>query len=86
MIGCVATVNAEEVYVAVPELPTVTVARTVVPALNVTVPVGMVVPCEIVAVSVTDWPNTDGFAEEVTTVVVPFSTTSVSALDALATK
>ena len=86
VIGCVATVNVDEVYVAVPEPPTVTVARTVAPALNVTVPVGIAVPCEMVAVSVTDCPYTDGFAEEVTTVVEPGSTTWLSAPDALAMK
>ena len=43
------------------------------PSRNVTVPVGVPEPGatgETVAVKVTDWPNTDGFADEVTVVVV----------------
>ena len=43
------------------------------PSRNVTVPVGVPDPgatAEAVAVKVTDWPNTDGFAEDVTVVVV----------------
>jgi hypothetical protein len=52
----------------------VPVPITVVPSLNVTVPVGVPVPevTETVAVNVTDWPEHDGLADEVTTVeVVP---------------
>lgn len=43
------------------------------PSLNVTVPAGVPRPGELattVAVSVTDWPKTEGLAEEVTVVVV----------------
>ena len=44
-----------------------------VPSLKLTVPVGVPAPGETaltVAVKVTDWPETDGFAEEATVVVV----------------
>lgn len=47
--------------------------RVVAPSLKVTVPVGVPLPGEFaltVAVKVTDWPETDGFAEDVTDVVV----------------
>ena len=43
------------------------------PSRNVTVPVGIPEPgasAVIVAVNVTDWPKTDGFADEATTDVV----------------
>ena len=43
------------------------------PSRKVTVPVGVPTPganADTVAVNVTDWPNTDGFTEEVTVVVV----------------
>ena len=47
---------------------------TVVPAsLNVTVPLGVPAPGDTaltVAVNVTDWPDTDGLAEEATVVVL----------------
>ena len=49
------------------------VPNVVVPSLKVTVPVGVPVPGKVtldVAVKVTDWPNTDGLAEEATVVVV----------------
>ena len=45
----------------------------VVPSLNVTVPLGVPAPgatADTVAVRVTDWPNTDGFTDELTAVVV----------------
>jgi hypothetical protein len=51
----------------------VPVPRVVVPSRKVTVPVGVPVP-EVgatVAVNVTDCPKTDGFADDVTVVVVP---------------
>lgn len=57
--------------VAVPA-DTVPVPNVVAPSRNVTVPVSaatVVLPVTV-AVNVTDWPNTDGFAEEATVVVV----------------
>lgn len=52
---------------------------TTPPFLKVTVPVGVPVPvCVIVAVKVTDCPNSEGFTEEASVVVLEFSTTSVS--------
>jgi len=55
-----------------PVVVTPTVARTVAPSLNWTVPVGVatVVLPVTVAVKVTDCPKTDGFADEATLVVV----------------
>ncbi len=47
--------------------------------MNVTTPVGVPLPgvaAATVAVSVTDWPNTDGLAEELTTTVLPACTTT----------
>ena len=52
--------------VALPPL-SVAVPRVEAPSRNVTVPVGVPepgVPAVTVAVKVTDWPNTDGFAED----------------------
>ena len=46
----------------------------VVPSMKVTVPVGVPLPgaaAITVAVNVTGWPNTEGLAEAVTTVLVP---------------
>ena len=60
------------VKVAVPPLR-VPVPRVVVPSLNVTGPEGVPAPGALavtVAVKVTDWPKTDGLADEVRTVVV----------------
>ena len=60
------------VKVAAPPV-SVSVARVVVPSLNVTVPAGVPSPGELavtIAVKVTDWPTTDGLADEVTAVVV----------------
>ena len=45
-------------------------AKVVAPLVNVTVPVGVPLDDEIVAVMVTDCPGPDGFAEDVTAVVV----------------
>ena len=58
--------------VAVPPL-SAPVPRLAVPSLNVTVPVGVPEPgafAETVAVNVTDWPKSDGLADESTAVVV----------------
>ena len=54
-------------------VPRVPVPIWVPPSRNVTVPVGIPVPGaagETIAVKVTGWPKTDGFADEVTAVVV----------------
>lgn len=59
--------------VPVPEASKVAAPRLVAPSRKFTVPVGTVVPEAGVtmAVKVTDCPTTDGFTEEVSTVVVP---------------
>ena len=60
------------VNVATPPLR-VPVPMELPPSRNVIVPVGVPVAGatgEIVAVKVTDWPKTDGFTDEVTTIVV----------------
>ena len=60
------------------------------PSLNVTVPVGVPLPgapAATVAVKVTDWPKTDGFADDVTEVVVAsLVTVSVRTDDTLPVK
>ena len=66
------TANAEVVNVAIPPL-SVPVPTGLPPSRKVTVPVGVPAPGatgETVAVKVTDWPNTEGFADEVTVVAV----------------
>lgn len=65
--------SADVLKVAVP-LMRVPVPSVVAPSLKVTVPVGVPVAgavAETVAVNVTDWPDTDGFAELTATVVLP---------------
>ena len=70
VIGCVPTVNAEVLNVAVPPT-TGLVPRGVAPSLNVTVPVGVPGPLGVtVAVKVTDCPNVDGLRLETSEVVV----------------
>ena len=69
------TENEEVGKVAWPEASSVPVPSVVVPSMNVTVPLGVPVAgatALTVAMKVTDWPNTDGLAEELTTVVVAF--------------
>ena len=67
---CVATDNADVVYVAVP-LERVPVPSVAAPSLKVTVPVGVPdVDGVTVAVKVTDAPNVDGFKLDDTDVVV----------------
>ena len=59
--------------VATPPL-SVPVPRVAPPSLNVTLPVGVPLPgaaAVTVAVKVTDWPKTEGFADDVTAVVLP---------------
>lgn len=63
--------RVEEVKVALPAVTVAAAASVVVPSVNLTVPVGTLVPTPvIVAVSVMEAPEVDGFAEEVTAVVV----------------
>lgn len=45
-------------------------ASVVAPSVKVTVPVGVPLDDDIVAVMITDCPGPDGFADEVTAVVV----------------
>ncbi len=72
MIEWVATPRLEVVRLALPLLK-VTLPSELEPSLKVTVPVGVPLPgapAETVAVKVTDWPKTDGFADDVTEVPV----------------
>ena len=76
--------------VAWPEPFRVPVPRVLEPSLKVTVPVGVPAPglfAVTVAVKVTDCPDTDGLAEELTSVVVlAFFTVWVSVLEVLPLK
>ena len=72
-----ATVNADVVNVTVPAVVLVvvlfkgTLARSVVPSMNETVPVGVpVIELATKAVKLTRLPKVDGLADEVTVVVV----------------
>ena len=72
VIVCEATRSEGVANVAVPKLK-VPVPIVVPASLNVTVPVGVPVPGDTaltVAVKVTDWPDTEGFADEATVVVL----------------
>jgi hypothetical protein len=81
------TASVEEVNVALPAVTVTALARVVVPSVNLTVPVGVPLADAMVAVRVTDDPDVDGFAEEVTVVVVdPPVTTCESAVLALFVK
>src|SRR6266404_5675800 len=65
----------------------VLVANAVAPSLKVTVPVGVPLVPLTAAVNVTDWPNTEGFSEELTVVVVePLLTVCVNAAEVLLVK
>jgi hypothetical protein len=83
---CVPTDSDEVLNVALPLL-SVPVPSVVEPFLKVTVPVG-VPPLEVtLAVKVTDWPDFDGFREEVTEVeVVACLTVCVSTAEVLPLK
>lgn len=64
---------SDEAVVLVLPLVRVPVPSVVAPSLKVTVPVGMPEPgatAATVAVKVTGWPKTDGFAEDITDIVV----------------
>jgi hypothetical protein len=71
---CVPTASAVvAVAVATPEPFSVPVLNVAVPSLKVTVPVGIPMLGEFavtVAEKVTEFPDSDGFSEEVTTLVV----------------
>ena len=72
MIECAPAVRVEIESVAVPPL-SVPVPRVVEPSRKLTVPVGVPLPgatASTVAVKVTDSPKTEGFAYEVTLLVV----------------
>ena len=72
-----------------PELFRVPVPRVLGPSLKVTVPVGVPPPglfTVTVAVKVTDCPDTDGLAEELTNVVVLYFTVWVTLDDVLPVK
>ena len=73
MIECGPTASVLVVNIAWPEPFRVAVPRVLGPSLKVTVPVGMPPPgllAVTVAVKVTDCPDTEGLAEELTNVVV----------------
>src|SRR5437588_790965 len=89
VIVCAPTARALVLKLA--EAPdSVPVPRVPAPSLKVTVPVGVPEPGELavtVAVKVTDWPNTEGFAEETIVVAVPsWLTVWVSVLEVLVVK
>jgi hypothetical protein len=72
-MGCEATLSDDVVKVACPEPFSVAVPRLVAPSMKVTVPVRVPLPGATgltVAVKVTDWPETDGLADELTDVDV----------------
>ena len=89
MIEWEATASGLVTNMAWPELSRVPVPRVFAPSLKVTVPVGMPVPglfAVTVAVKVTDCPDTDGLAEELTNVVVLYFTVWVTLDDVLPVK
>ncbi len=67
---CAPTAREAVVSVAMPEESSVPVPRLLAPSRNVTVPVGMPAGELTVAVKVTGWPKTLGFAEEIAVTVV----------------
>src|SRR5216117_2583887 len=90
LIECEPTASVLVTNVAWPEPFRVPVPRVLEPSLKVTVPVGVPAPgllAVTVAVKVTDCPDTDGLAEELTSVVVlAFFTVWVSVLEVLPLK
>lgn len=63
--------RVDDVKVALPPVTVAALASVVVPSVNLTVPVGVLPPTPaMVAVKVIDWPEVEGFAEDVTVVVV----------------
>ena len=89
MIECEPTASVLIVNIAWPEPSRVPVPRVLEPSLKVTVPVGVPAPglfAVTVAVKVTDCPDTDGLAEELTNVVVLYFTVWVTLDDVLPVK
>jgi hypothetical protein len=86
----VATEREEVGNVATPAPLSVAVPNVLVPSLNVTVPVGVPeagLVAVTVAVNVTDWPKTDGLADEVRVVLLEaWLTFCVNAVDVLPVK
>src|SRR2546422_1036361 len=84
------SVASEEVVKVALALASAPVPSVVAPSLNVTVPVRVPAPGETaltVAVKVTDWPNTEGLAEEATVVVeLAWLTVWVAGVEALGGK
>jgi len=78
VIECEATESAAVANVATPDPLSVPVPSVVAPSLNVTVPVGVPPLPVTVAVKVTDCPNTEGFCEDVSVVVLGLTTTRVA--------
>ena len=83
------TDSDEVANVALPELK-LAVPSVAAPSRKVTVPVGVPAPgvtALTVAVKVTDWPNTDGFTDEVTVVeLLALLTVCVMAAEVLPAK
>ncbi len=84
------TESDEVLKVATPDPFKVPVPSVAAPSLKVTVPVGVPEPgatAATVAMNVTDWLNTEGFADEVSAVVVlPWFTVWVKTLEVLPLK
>ncbi len=88
---CDPTLSEDVVQVARPLLRATLpqLAMAVSPSLKVTFPVGVSEPglfAVTVAVNFTDCPNTDGFNEELTAVLVPYFTLWVNLRDVLPLK
>ena len=67
------TASADVVKLATPEPSSIPAPSGVEPSMNIMVPVGIPEPGALevtVAVNFTDWPNTEGLAEEATSEVV----------------
>jgi len=87
VIECAPTAREAVVSVAMPEESSAPVPRLVAPSRNVTVPVGVPAGELTVAVKVTGWPKTLGFAEEIdATVVAPLFTVCDNADELLGLK
>src|SRR5438105_14264282 len=69
-MGCEVTDSEAITKAARPDSSNVPVPSVLAPSLNVTVPVGVPIFPVTVAVKVSDWPNTEGFWEELTVVEV----------------
>src|SRR5947199_7882741 len=90
-MGCAPTLSEDVAQLARPWLRVrlLQLVMAVPPSLKVTFPVGVPEPgllAVTVAVKVTDFPNTDGLAEELADVVVPYFTVCVSLEEVLPLK